>query len=575
MKDNKKKKNHGGESPSVKKEQQEFRLVLFCDGKISEFVLSGNQVLGRRTSANFPDIAVESLIVSRTHGEFNTKDGRIEYCDTGSKNGTYIDGHKISVGKPVELKDGAVLQIQAEAQTDSFRDVLLIVEKRYPERVSWKKISLVDRANKVTVGRGDEITIQDRTASRHHASFILAKNGWAIADNNSLNGVYLNGRRIPEPVLLKPLDVVRIAKHLFIFQEDEIFYQADEEVAERNLNSSALIGQDKEDGKEKAEKADSELPQDSAEGLNGKVTPGDIGENHSQDILVQQKRDNNKRRPAKGRKILSIHIEERIVWNHLRKKVILKDIDISVESGSMVLILGGSGSGKTTFMNAVMGYEPAKGFISYGGFDIYRDYEKMKYEIGYVPQQDLLRMEDVVYDTLENAARMRLPEDVFLSAGERYVEYTLNLFGLIRERNVMVGKLSGGQRKRLSIAVEYIGNPSLFFLDEPDSGLDGIMAKELMMNLRQIADQGKIVMVITHSPDRVFEQFDKVVVLAKSGEDDCGHLVYYGAPADACGFFGTKSLEEIVGRVNRKDEGGQGLADIFIKKFRKERGGGR
>ena len=95
------------------------------------------------------------------------------------------------------------------------------------------------------------------------------------------------------------------------------------------------------------------------------------------------------------------------------------------------------------------------------------------------------------------------------------------------------------------------------------------------MNLRQIADQGKIVMVITHSPDRAFEQFDRVVVLAKSGEDDCGQLVYYGAPADACSFFETKSLEEIVGRVNRKDEGGQGLADIFIKKFRKERGGGR
>ena len=107
--------------------------------------------------------------------------------------------------------------------------------------------------------------------------------------------------------------------------------------------------------------------------------------------------------------MLSIHIEERNAWNRLRKKTLLRDIDLQIESGSLVLILGGSGAGKTTFMNAVMGYEPAKGRISYGQSDIYREYEKMKYEIGYVPQQDLLRMEDVVYDTLNNSAQMRLP----------------------------------------------------------------------------------------------------------------------------------------------------------------------
>ena len=117
--------------------------------------------------------------------------------------------------------------------------------------------------------------------------------------------------------------------------------------------------------------------------------------------------------------------------------------------------------------------------------------------------------------------------------------------------------------------MEYIGNPSLFFLDEPDSGLDGIMAKELMTNLRQIADQKKIVMVISHSPDRAFELFDKVIVLAKGHRDVIWHLVYYGAPTDACRFFGTDTLEGIVGRVNRKDEGGEGLADYFIEQFKR------
>ena len=222
-------------------------------------------------------------------------------------------------------------------------------------------------------------------------------------------------------------------------------------------------------------------------------------------------------------------------------------------------------------MNAVMGYEPAKGKIVYGSSDIYREFEKMKYEIGYVPQQDLLRMDDVVYDTLDNAARMRLPDTMTEEQREQRVQYTLYMFGLIREKDSIVGKLSGGQRKRLSIAVEYIGNPSLFFLDEPDSGLDGIMAKELMTNLRQIADQGKIVMVISHSPDRAFELFDKIIVLAKSAKDDCGHLAFFGTPGETCRFFETKTLEQVVGRINRKDEGGDGMADYFMQKYHSQR----
>ena len=165
-------------------------------------------------------------------------------------------------------------------------------------------------------------------------------------------------------------------------------------------------------------------------------------------------------------------------------------------------------------------------------------------------------MNDTVQSTLDNAARMRLPAGLSDAEYQAAVDRTCNLLGLDRERNSLVGKLSGGQRKRLSIGVEYIGNPSLFFLDEPDSGLDGTMARSLMENLRAIADQGKIVLVISHSPDRAFELFDKVIVLAKGSE-----------------FFEVDSLEHIVKRINRPDEGGDGLADHFINKY--NRGGRR
>ena len=126
----------------------------------------------------------------------------------------------------------------------------------------------------------------------------------------------------------------------------------------------------------------------------------------------------------------------------------------------------------------------------------------MKYEIGFVPQQDLLREDDTVYATLDNAAEMKLPVSLDEDSRKARIEQVLELMGLEREKDSLVEKLSGGQRRRLSIAVEFIADPSLFFLDEPDSGLDGIMARTLMENLRRIADENKIVIVITHSPDR-------------------------------------------------------------------------
>ena len=127
-------------------------------------------------------------------------------------------------------------------------------------------------------------------------------------------------------------------------------------------------------------------------------------------------------------------------------------------------------------------------------------------------------------------------------------------------------KLSGGQKKRVSIAMELISNPSLFILDEPDSGLDGTMARELMEQLRRIADRGKIVIVITHTPDRVIDLFDDVIVLAKD-DKRVGRLAYYGSVDGARSFFGKERMEEIVKSINSADAGGEGRAEEFIAKY--------
>lgn len=263
---------------------------------------------------------------------------------------------------------------------------------------------------------------------------------------------------------------------------------------------------------------------------------------------------------------LTVNLEERTVREFFREKRLLRDIHMSIPPGRMVLLLGGSGAGKTTYVNAVNGYEKAKAEVVLNGVNMYKHYKEMQYDIGFVPQMDLMRDSDSVVRTLMDAAKLRLPKDFTGSERRARVEEVMKVFGLTPSQGHLVEKLSGGQRKRLSIAMEYISNPSLFILDEPDSGLDGAMAREIFGRLRQIADQGKIVMAITHTPDRVIDLFDDVIVLAKDSSRT-GRLAYYGPVSEAKSFFGKERMEEIVKCINRVEEGGEGRADEFILKY--------
>ncbi len=263
---------------------------------------------------------------------------------------------------------------------------------------------------------------------------------------------------------------------------------------------------------------------------------------------------------------LTVNLEERTASEFFQKKYLLRDIHMYIQPGHMVLLLGGSGAGKTTYINAVNGYEKARAEVVLNGQNLYTHYKQMQYDIGFVPQLDLMRGSDSVFRTLMDAAALRLPKDFTKAERQARVEEVMKIFGLTPVKNNLVVKLSGGQRKRLSIAMEFISNPTLFILDEPDSGLDGVMARELFLQLRQIADQGKIIIVITHTPDRVVDLFDDVIVLAKDS-NRTGRLAYFGPITEAREFFGREKMEEIVKSINRQEEGGDGRADEFILKY--------
>ena len=263
---------------------------------------------------------------------------------------------------------------------------------------------------------------------------------------------------------------------------------------------------------------------------------------------------------------LTVNLRDRTVTEFFQKKVLLRDIHMAIPQGHMVLLLGGSGAGKTTYLNAINGYEPAKAEVLLNGTNMYKQYKKMQYEVGFVPQSEMMRGKDTVYYTLLDAAKLRLPQDVSAAQRKARVDEVMEIFGLTPVKNNLVEKLSGGQKKRLSISMEFISNPSLFILDEPDSGLDGVMARELFVQLRKIADTGKVVIGITHTPDRVIDLFDDVIVLAKDSART-GRLAFYGSIEDARKFFGRDRMEQIVKSVNRVEEGGDGLADEFVMKY--------
>ena len=263
---------------------------------------------------------------------------------------------------------------------------------------------------------------------------------------------------------------------------------------------------------------------------------------------------------------LTVNLRVRTVREGFEKKILLRDVHLSIPQGHMVLLLGGSGAGKTVFLNAISGYEKADASVLLGGEDLYRQYKKLQYQVGYAPQQDTMRGKDTIYSTLLDTACLRLPMDTSAADRRARVDEVLDLFGLTPSRSHLIEKLSGGQKKRVSIAMELISNPSLFILDEPDSGLDGTMARELMEQLRRIADRGKIVIVITHTPDRVIDLFDDVIVLAKD-DKRVGRLAYYGSVADCRAFFGKERMEEVVKSINPVATGGEGLAETYIAKY--------
>ncbi|MFD5074711.1 FHA domain-containing protein [Streptomyces sp. NPDC058371] len=423
-----------------------------------------------------------------------------------------------------------------------------------------------------------EVVIDDVRVSWHHAVLRPEADHWTLEDENSTNGTYADGRRVhewgvgagsvirfgspadgpravlvdhtPPPTAPERPSAVRMPSATGTFRQpttvrplpartvrigrggDNDLVIDDLVVSRRHAELRALP-----DGTYEIV----DLGSHNGTFLNGqpveraRITAGDIvGIGHSAFCLVG---DQLQEYVDTGE--VSLDVQDLMVAVDHGRKTLIDQVSFPVGEKCLLAVVGPSGAGKSTLLNALTGQRPAdRGTVLYDGRDLYRDYAELRQRIGLVPQDDILHAQLTVRRALTYAAELRFPQDTAKAERTARVDEVIGELGLEQRAGQPIHSLSGGQRKRVSVALELLTKPSLLFLDEPTSGLDPGMDRSVMHMLRGLADDGRTVIVVTHSVLSL-DVCDRLLVLAPGGR-----IAYYGPPEDALAFFGFEHWPE-------------------------------
>lgn len=246
------------------------------------------------------------------------------------------------------------------------------------------------------------------------------------------------------------------------------------------------------------------------------------------------------------------------------RKRILNNVSCEIGNNEFVAIIGGSGAGKTTVMNAMSGFDSdISGRVYCNGIDLRRNFNTLKNMIGFVPQQDIIYENLTLQRMLYYTAKMKMPSDTSKPEIRARIHKVLEMVDLVQHAKTYIRKLSGGQKKRASIAVEMLADPGLFFLDEPTSGLDPDTEQSLMHTLAKLSkSEGKTIIMVTHTIQSI-DLCDKVIFMGPGGK-----ICYCGPPSEITNYFGKKSLVEVYNELagNVDNWNGYFLQNYYMEK---------
>jgi ABC-type multidrug transport system ATPase subunit len=400
----------------------------------------------------------------------------------------------------------------------------------------------------IVIGRdaGAEVRIADMAVSRLHAVLECTSAGWVLTDH-SRNGVFLDGRRVNRITVDAPTTVwlgrpaIGVEVELAPVGPAVAGHRVGgERIAIGRLPDNDVVLDDLLVSRRHAELHRCaggwrvvDLASANGTYVNGRrvtekpLCEGDVvGVGHT---LLQLLGDRLVEHLDTGEITFAAHGLVVTIKGGAR---LLDDVGFALPERSLLAVIGPSGAGKSTLLRALTGVRPADhGSVTYDGRDLYTNYDELRHRIGLVPQDDILHPQLTVRRALSYAARLRFPPDVAAPDRERRIDEVLAELGLAAQTQQRIDSLSGGQRKRTSVALELLTRPSLLFLDEPTSGLDPGLDKSVMQTLRRLADEGRTVVVVTHSVANL-AVCDRVLILAPGGG-----LAFVGPPDEALGFF--------------------------------------
>ena len=516
------------------------------------------------------DVILDDPQVSGHHARLAFDARGATLTDLGSTNGTRLAGQPLAPRTSVPLQPGEIFQIgpfslrlrpaQAGDLPPAGERVRLSARGApgLAAYVEGKLFKFPLEKRVITLGRGPEndINLPSNYVSRQHAQIMQRDGRYVIVDAGGRNGLTIAGQRVQQHVLADG-DVITIgtpdvalqyrASIGFVpaggpagLQSMAVDLKGRERITIGRAPDNQIVLDHPQVSRVHAliERMGTRYRIKDLKSANGVFVAGKRIEKEAWlkegdeirigGVRLILREDGIQQFTAEGLRVDAMRLNK---WVS-KEKNLLQDISLSIYPQEFVALVGMSGSGKSTLLDAINGFRPAThGRVAINGVDLYQNFDLFRNEMGYVPQRDIVHQELTVYSALDYAAQLRMPTDTSPVERHQRIMEVLQDLDLTERKDLPIHKLSGGQLKRVSIGVELLTKPRLFFLDEPTSGLDPGTEFEMMKLLRKLADQGRTIVLITHATKNVM-MCDKVIFLARGG-----YLAYYGPPEEALPYF--------------------------------------